>query len=452
MLKLGSIAFSISASALLFACSQPEDDDGAGAGGASAGSGGVLIGSGGMPGLGGSPGLGGLPGQGGSVTLPVGGTPNTGGGNTAGVGNLPGKFEGGTVPINNDDYDSLKNSACTGWASEGETLPAQLELVIDVSSSMNQKAPGSNRTKWEVTRDALLEAIPGVTGPGLPPSLAVGLLFYPNLESKISTGAEQDSSACVNTAAAVPMALLGSETAEHRTLVANRISTAQLFRSTPTHDAYEFALNNAVIPSKLSGEKFMLLITDGAPTLSHGCVNPNGTQLTDVNPQPIVEAITRAANEHVRTFLIGSPGSENNRAWMSRAAVIGGTAPAGCQVNGPAYCHMDMTTAPDFAEALREGLAQVVGQVTPCTFTFAEPPAGQEIDPEKINVISTNSTGSHSLIVRDDVNNCKGEGWQLTGDQEIKLCPTTCSQVKADVGATIDVVFGCGSIPLPPPR
>lgn len=439
MLKLRSIAFSISASALLLACSQPDDEDGVGIGGSSGGL--VVI-------AGGSQGLGGTTGQGGTITIPGAGT---GGANTAGVGNLPGNFEGGVVPLSEDEYKSLKTSGCTGWATEGETLPAQLELVIDVSSSMNEKAPGTNRTKWEVTRDALLEAIPGVTGPGLPPSLAVGLLFYPNREATISRSAEQDVNACVNTGAAVPMALLGSRTAEHRMLVSERIAGVQLARSTPTHDAYEFALNNAVLPSKLSGEKFMLLITDGAPTLSHGCVNPSGSP-TEVDPQPIVEAITRAAGERVRTFLIGSPGSEPNRNWMSRAAVIGGTAPAGCQVNGPAYCHMDMTAAPNFAEALREGLAEVVGQVTPCTFTFAEPPDGQVIDPKKINVIATNSAGNHSLVVRDDVNNCKGEGWQLTPDNEIRLCPNSCSQVKSDVGAVVDVVFGCGSIPLPPPR
>jgi hypothetical protein len=105
---------------------------------------------------------------------------------------------------------------------------------------------------------------------------------------------------------------------------------------------------------------------------------------------------------------------------------------------------MDMTTEPDFAAALKAGLARVVGQITPCTFTFADPPAGETIDANNINVI-INSAGQSSLVVRDDMGTCT-QGWQLTADNEILLCPDTCSQVKSDSGASVDVVFGCGAL------
>lgn len=377
----------------------------------------------------------------GGVSLGLGGGTSTGtGGNLGTAGN--GVFDGGSIPITEDQKDSISNQACAGFATEGETLPSVLELVVDVSSSMRDRAPGSTMSKWEVTRDALLEAIVGVTGTGLPPSIAVGLLFYPNTDYQVKTSAG-DVNACVNTSAMVPINILGPKGAAQRSLIGNAISSAQLLVSTPTHDAYRYALNEGLLPSTAPGKKFMLLITDGTPTVSLGCMNASG-RISDVDPQPIVQEVTAAAKEQIKTFLIGSPGSENNRTWMSTAAVIGGTAIAGCNINGPQYCHMDMTTAPDFSAALKAGLARVVGQITPCTFTLADPPPGEEIDPSKVNVIVSSGAQS-SLIVRDDVGDCT-QGWQLTADKEILLCPDTCNQVKSDANAKVNVLFGCGSM------
>jgi hypothetical protein len=86
----------------------------------------------------------------------------------------------------------------------------------------------------------------------------------------------------------------------------------------------------------------------------------------------------------------------------------------------------------------------VVGQITPCTFTLAEPPPGEELDQSKINIIVSSGAQS-SLIVRDDVGDCS-QGWQLTADKEILLCPDTCNQVKSDANAKVNVLFGCGSL------
>lgn len=430
------------ASAVTLGCglsSNGDDDDDAapGSGGAAVGAGGSGVSFGGGVGFGGSS-------NGGGVAF--GGSTGTSGGFTG----SDGKFNGGKVPITQSERDEIKGQACAGFLTEPETQPAVLELVIDVSSSMNDRAPNPNSnvraSKWEVTRDALLEAIPGVSGPGLAPSIAVGMLFYPNVQYNVST-TPQDVSTCVNTGSMVPIARLGNEGEAHRELIKAGISGVQLQSSTPTHDAYRYAYNQGLVPSRAPGERFMLLITDGTPTLSLGCHNPAG-RLEGVDPNPIVAEILGTAKAGIKTFLIGSPGSEANRTWMSTAAVIGGTAEPGCNINGPNYCHMDMTTAPDFAASLRAGLAKVVGQITPCTFTFAEAPPGEQIDPSKINVILT-SGGQSNLIVRDDEGDCT-EGWQLTANQELLLCPETCTALKADSDARADIVFGCASIVEPP--
>ena len=156
----------------------------------------------------------------------LGGSTSTGtGGNIGTAGN--GVFDGGSVPITEDQKKQITGQACAGFATEGETLPSVLELVVDVSSSMRDRAPGTTMSKWEVMRDALLEAIVGVDGPGLPPSIAVGLLFYPNIDYQVKT-TPGDVSACVNTNAMVPINLLGAKGAAQRTLLKRAADRWQL--------------------------------------------------------------------------------------------------------------------------------------------------------------------------------------------------------------------------------
>jgi hypothetical protein len=372
------------------------------------------------------------------VVLPGNPLPGGGGSDSPGISDL--------TP---EQVDQLRNSSCAGWSAEAEIVPAVLELVVDVSSSMKDPAPGSNRSKWEATRDALLEAIVGVNGPGLPASTGVGLLFYPNVPNVDSNVSRTPTNlqACVATNQLVPIATLGPQGATHRRSLESAFRDAQLNPSTPTHDAFRYALNSGLLPTKVPGSKYMLLITDGTPTLELGCMNENGN-LSGVDPMPIVDEVRAAAQKYAKTFLIGSPGSEANRNWMSQAARIGGTAPAGCSDNGPNYCHMDLTTSPDFADALRKGLEEIAGQIASCTYDMPEPPRGQSIDPARNNVIYT-PRGSEDarLVGRTTQADCT-EGWQLK-DNQVTICPDTCAAIQGDAGATIELMFGCAAVDSP---
>ncbi len=363
-------------------------------------------------------------------------------------------YDGGTRELTKDEAVELYDGACAGWASEGEVVPSVLELVVDVSASMGLRAPNSDQSKWEVTRAALADAIVGSgPGTGLPGSVAVGMLLYPNTpDDTPSTPGAKDINLCVNTGSMIPVAPLGGADADQRILIRDTLlGNVPLRYGTPTHDAYAYAANAGLLPSDAPGERFMVLITDGAPTVSRECQNdqPNWT---DVDPWPIVDSIDAAYQLGIRTFLIGSPGSDDsslslmrdNRVWMSQAAWVGGTAFEGCQLEGPAFCHMDMTQASDFSAALREALGTIVGQISPCTYTFADPPPGTEIDKNAINIVIENGD-QRTLVVRDDVGDCN-EGWQLTDNDEILLCPTTCNEVQLDPELTVRVTFGCQSL------
>ena len=74
------------------------------------------------------------------------------------------------------------------------------------------------------------------------------------------------------------------------------------------------------------------------------------------------------------------------------------------------------------------------------TYDIPDPPAGQTIDPNLVNLIVTTSSGASQLVLPDSNGDCT-EGWQLSGNQVV-LCDGTCSRVQAD-GAALQLLFGC---------
>ena len=359
--------------------------------------------------------------------------------------------DGGSVDLTEDQVAQIEDSSCAGWSGEGEMLPAVLQLVVDVSGSMDDRAPGTRDSKWEVTHAALEEALEILGG-----DTAVGALLYPN----VPRGDTGESSRprpideCVAVDELLPIDELGETSSTQRQALLTLMDRAEIGGGTPTHDAYQYALNEGLIPFETPLQKFMLLITDGQPTYSEDCVG-DGMAIHAVDPQPIVDSVEAAYDDYgIRTFIIGSPGSESAsetgedmRAWLSEAAQLGGTAIDGCDVEGPNYCHLDMTEAPDFGVALREGLAQVIGQMGQCTYALPSPPAGESLDLDAINLLIHTTAGT-TLVLPDNVGDCT-EGWQFDEDDNVVLCSDTCDAVKGDSGARVELLFGCISGEIP---
>jgi hypothetical protein len=153
----------------------------------------------------------------------------------------------------------------------------------------------------------------------------------------------------------------------------------------------------------------------------------------------------------VKTFVIGSPGSETAVAALSQIASQGGTARPGCSDAGPNYCHFDMTTAADLSAALNAAFKEITTTIVSCNYTIPPPPMDQELDPTKVNVNFTNSAGQVVSIQRDPSMTDCNQGWQYTNNNtQIILCPDTCNMIKADPMAKVDVVLGCKTIIAPP--
>jgi hypothetical protein len=248
------------------------------------------------------------------------------------------------------------------------------------------------------------------------------------------------------------MGLLGGKTGTQRLAIQNALGTVKTGRSTPTHDAYKYALDKILLSDEqkaIRGEPYLLLITDGAPSLELGCFNTSGSINTSSVPTtPIVEEVTRAATLGVKTFIIGSPGSEEAKEWLSAAATAGGTAKAGCSDAGPTYCHMDMTTAPDFSAALRDGLSDVATAIVSCKYKVPTESAdgSKKVDPNLISPVISYGDGKKELVGIDTTGACAGEGFKLNSATELELCPSTCTRFQsATGGASLQLMFGCST-------
>lgn len=354
--------------------------------------------------------------------------------------------------------DQLRANECAGWSSEPELLPIVLMLVVDTSGSMNDRPAGSNDSKWTITQGALATAVDG-----LPATASVGVLYFPNKQTQPNSdiNAPRDVSACVNIDAMIPIDLLGDTGSRQRATISSSLNQARPNGSTPTHDAYDYAYVHGMQASKLTGNRFMLLITDGAPTFKKDCEGggmPNDQQPT----QPIIDEILAARQAGVRTFIIGSPGSEqvngvDVRPWLALAAVEGGTAPEGCLVSPPPagqpadYCHIDLSQGTDFAGALNAALQRILGLITSCTFDVpATGTDGQPVNRDEVNVIYTPGNGSaESVVGRNDTPDCT-DGWQFDADGRVVLCSNTCFTAQNDPMGKIELIFGCSSINVGP--
>ena len=325
--------------------------------------------------------------------------------------------------------DSSMQTCATSTAT-ASLLPSYLQFLCDTSGSMNCKTtdppnlgcdPGDPQSKWVLTRGALESAVDT-----LPSGTSAGAITFPN-----SNGGN-----CFSNKAAVPMAALDNA---QKQLIAQVLNSSTPGGATPTEDAYLFAIQSfaSVEPDS---NKFIVLITDGMPSISQGC---QGNGYDAVPAAPLITDAADALAQGIKTFVIGSPGSESFRSDLSKMASAGGTAQPGCSDSGPDYCHLDMTTQPDFGKAIADALNAIASQTISCVFNVPAPEDGGTLDPNLVNVTYTPSGGTPEYILQDNSTPCSS-GWHYSSDQkQIILCEDTCKTVQADQGASITIEFGC---------
>ncbi|MEY2937015.1 MAG: hypothetical protein RL033_7764 [Pseudomonadota bacterium] len=323
----------------------------------------------------------------------------------------------------------FNGEVCAGQSAGAELAPAVLQLLVDTSGSMDQDAPGGG-SKWTVTRSSMLAAIDG-----MPSGTTLGLVFYPNLPNDAN-------GPCFDQRTAVGLDALADTSSQQRVRLRNAFQRQNPQGGTPTHDAYQYALKQ-LSQTNVAGSRFVVLITDGTPTYSLGCVG-TGRIEDPVDPSPLIPQAASALATGTRTFVIGSPGSEGARSSLSRMAEAGGTARPGCSHDGPNYCHFDMTRETDLAAGLATALEAITGVALGCRYEVPQIRDGVALDPGKVNVLFTPPGGTQELLQRSDQASCS-EGWQYSqNNTQIELCSSTCDRVRNSNGG-LTLEFGCAT-------
>lgn len=107
----------------------------------------------------------------------------------------------------------------------------------------------------------------------------------------------------------------------------------------------------------------------------------------------------------------------------------------------------------DFGPVFEE-MAKSIATRVACELTVPPPPMGEKLDPERVNVTYVPGTGGMGEpFLRDDSKACEAgaNGWQYNADKtKIILCGDACKKVQADLGAKVNVEFGCETKVRPP--
>lgn len=104
----------------------------------------------------------------------------------------------------------------------------------------------------------------------------------------------------------------------------------------------------------------------------------------------------------------------------------------------------------DFGPVFTE-MAKSIATRVACELGIPEPPSGEKIDYNKVNVTYASSTGggTSETVTFDDKSPCDSgaNGWQYNADKtKILLCGDACKKVQADLTAKVTVEFGCATV------
>jgi hypothetical protein len=327
---------------------------------------------------------------------------------------------------------------CAVASVKSEFVPANILVVLDRSGSMNCNLPPitdstaceknpvqsdmTQPTKWAVVKKALKDAVAA-----LPASASIGLSYF-----------NTDDECGVLSMPSVGVKLLSA--AQVDAIGANLDGAKAPQGGTPIVGATILAFKHLHQQAQVSGNKFVLLITDGAETCDAEKVSQLATE------------IPKATSVNIRTFVIGAPGSEPARGMLSEMAHLGGTAQSPtCEHGGltapTGDCHFDMTTSKDFGADLAVALKRISGSLT-CSFDLPTSQSGP-IDLTRVNVRYTKGSGAGLDIPQDKSSPCQAgaQGWQYSSDNtRVLLCGSICDEVRNDAAGRIDIVLGCTTV------
>jgi hypothetical protein len=393
--------------------------------------------------------------------------PTTGGAGTSGT------TTGVAMPSTAGLCKQLKNlSNCKASSYAATALPASVLFLLDRSGSMACNLPPLQSstdceanaaptdpkmpTKWQITKDALKQVFSDMNKQGS--TASVGMTFF---STNDACGADS-----------LPVVAVAPLTSQQVTSLGASLDAIQPNGETPIVGASSLAYaylhqeanktSSCAEPCGAHGNRFVVLMTDGTDSCPMPARSQDAAACTaagSCSKLLLTKTAPEALAANIRTFVIGSPGSELARGFLSELAVAGGTARSTTCVHDVAGnkgdCHFDMTMSPQtFAADLGAALSKISGAALACE--FAVPNTGVPVREAEVNVqYSQGGKGEPVCLGKDAAKPCDGgaNGWQFkksadgTNDlTRVVLCGQACTMVRADAAAKVDVIRGCNSI------
>jgi hypothetical protein len=339
--------------------------------------------------------------------------------------------------------------ACNATSYVSEEVPSSILFVLDRSGSMVCNAPPvqtsdacnthtmradpNQPSKWEITTQALNGAFAGLSGS----TGAIGLSLF-----------SSDGFCGVDS---VPIAELAPASAVQLQALSDAMAASSPAGGTPIVGGVIQAYHHLHEELHAPGNRYVVLITDGEESCGTKGDGTDPADLEAARARLLGVEVQKAREANIKTFVVGVPGSEGARGFLSQLAFLGGTArDPNCVHDGsPAgNCHFDLTTQADFAGVLGDTLGKIGGKALGCE--FKTPPGGNGL----VNV-QYSRAGGEPICFAQDAAPCEGgaNGWQFAKDAagnddptRVVLCGPACEAVKEDPTTKVDVVLGCPMI------
>jgi hypothetical protein len=372
----------------------------------------------------------------------AGGNAGSAGGDTAGAGG-----NGGDNVIGGGGNGGSTISMSCGKSTFANQVAGSILVVLDKSGSM--AGGNGDPDKWDPTVAALKQMMAASSQ-----ELGMGLLPFP--EGKFD---DSGLAACaLNPSSAMCTALFADGGCEDvammpvvpvgpLSMTQSKISAWLDANSpggnTPTLTALKRAYGY-MQAYDAPGERFVLLMTDGVPTTHEPAMGFGGFMIPESNIKcgelSDIEALALMAAQgtpKVKTFVIGSPGSEGAATFLSQLAINGETQKdANCSANA-GDCHYQIGKA-NFAADLQKALDDIAGKLSNCVFAI---PDGENADPDYVNV-ELDLGGMSTQLFKDTSH---ADGWDYTDSShtKVELFGPSCDKFKASKGGQVSIILGC---------
>jgi Mg-chelatase subunit ChlD len=318
---------------------------------------------------------------------------------------------GGGVLLDDGGMSDVLPEGCDGVNEQATRVPLTVYVMVDRSASMAGD-------KWTAAR-AGLEAFINDKGSD---DISVGLTLFP-----VDNPTLED---CSFKNYQDPLVTFGKLPGNAKALDDQLDMAKPNGQGTPIYPALGGALDRGITfhGANPNDNFVVLLVTDGEPEGP-----PDTCGSVDPLSQDTITSLVGKANSMfgIRTFVVGLPGV--NKAFAQAVAKSGGS-DAILITNG---------TQADIQAQFQTALAKVRGDGLGCEYPL--PADSTKYDKTEVNVRYTDSAGAaHDLS--HSVGCASPEGWQYDNEQtptKILLCSATCTQVKGDGLAKMQVVLGC---------